>query len=151
MTAKIAIGFDHAGIVLKTSIIKVLQDLKVPFIDLGTDSADSVDYPDYAAAVAGKVSAGEASAGILACGSGTGMAMTANKFKGVRAAVAFDKFTAQLSKEHNDANVLCLGARVLRPEAVSDIVKTWLNAKFAGDRHSRRVDKINQIEKKNLR
>ena len=151
MTAKLVIGFDHGGIVLKPEIIKALKELRVPFVDLGTTSTESVDYPDFAAAVAAKVSSGEVTAGVLACGTGLGMSIVANKFKGVRAAVAFDTFTAQMAKEHNNANVLCLGGRVLKPEAVAGILKAWLNATFAGDRHSRRVEKIKIIEKNNLR
>lgn len=151
MTAKLVIGFDHGGIVLKPEIIATLKALGIPFADLGTASTESVDYPDFAAAVAAKVSSGEATAGILACGTGLGMSIAANKFKGVRAAVAFDPFTARMAKEHNHANVLCLGGRVLKPEAVSEILKAWLTASFAGERHSRRVEKIARLESKNLR
>ncbi len=148
---KFAIASDHGGLHLKNSILQYLQSQNINFIDLGITEEKSVDYPDYAAEVAKRVSKGEVDAGILVCGTGTGMAITANKFKGVRAAVASDPFTARMSKEHNNANVLALGGRVLDEAKGLEVLKAWLEAKFEGERHARRVEKIAEIEEKNFK
>jgi len=119
--------------------------------DVGTESEESVDYPDFARAVAEKVAGGMAQLGVLVCGTGMGMAIAANKVPGIRAAVAHDKMTARLAREHNDANVLTLGARVVEPSQAVEIVKEFLDAQFAGGRHQRRVDKITEMEQVRIR
>ena len=147
---KIAIASDHAGYDEKERLKPLLRELNIEFEDLGTVSTDSVDYPDYARRVADEVAQGRVDQGLLVCGSGTGMAMTANKVPGVRAAVAWSEETARLAREHNDANVLALGARTTPAEDLPGIVRAWFNAKFEGGRHARRVQKIRQIEQKAL-
>ena len=139
---KFAVGADHGGVDLKDELVGWLRSAGHQVTDVGTDSHESCDYPDFAAAVAGKVSAGEAELGLLVCGTGQGLAMTANRVPGVRAAVVSDTFSARMSREHNDANVLCLGARVVGPGLARDIVDSWLGARFEGGRHARRVGKI---------
>ena len=139
---KIAIGCDHGGFALKSIIVSLLQELGHDVEDLGTDSADSVDYPDYAKAVCGKVRDGVCDRGILICGTGIGMSMVANKQKGIRAALCHEIFTARMSREHNDANVLCLGERVIGPGLALEVVRTWVNTEFGGGRHQRRIDKM---------
>lgn len=145
---KIALGADHAGFELKENIRQHLVKESFQVDDRGTNSADSVDYPDFAAAVAEQVAARKADLGILVCGSGIGMAIAANKIPGVRAANVHSEIEAQLSREHNDANVLTLGARMLDEATALKIVDRWLNTPFAGGRHSRRVEKISQLEAK---
>src|SRR5882724_6507131 len=144
---KIALASDHAGFVAKENLKPLLFDLGVEFEDLGTVSEESVDYPDYARKVAEQVARGLAEQGLLVCGSGTGMAITANKVPGVRAAVAWNEETARLAREHNDANVLALGARTTPEGTLPGIVRAWFNAKFDAGRHERRVEKITEIEK----
>ena len=139
---KIAVGCDHAGLVLKDAILEELRARDVEILDCGTDDTASCDYPDFAAEVAGLVSGGEADCGVLACGTGLGMSMVANKFRGVRAAVVHDEFTSEMSRRHNNANLLCLGGRVLAPEAAAKLLRTWLETPFDGGRHQPRVDKI---------
>jgi len=139
---KIALGADHAGFELKDRIKEHLLEKGIIVDDRGTSSADSVDYPDYARAVAETVAAGNAEFGILVCGTGIGMSIAANKVAGIRAAKVNSEAEAQLSREHNDANVLTLGARVLDPGAALRIVDCWLATPFAGGRHQRRVDKM---------
>lgn len=148
---KLAIASDHGGFHLKKAILRLLDSRKIEYVDLGVTSEDSVDYPDYAAQVAGQVSSGQADAGILVCGTGIGMAITANKFKGIRAAVVTDPFTAQMSKEHNDSNVIALGGRVLDEPKAEATVQAWLDAKFQAGRHERRLEKISEIENKNFK
>lgn len=145
---KIAIGSDHAGYEDKEKIKKQLAELGVEYEDVGTNSTDSVDYPIYAEKVAEKVASGEAQQGILVCGSGNGMQIAANKIRGVRAALAWNEETARLAREHNDANVLSVPARMISPEEVSKVIKSYLDAKFEGGRHARRVDEISELEKK---
>jgi ribose 5-phosphate isomerase B len=144
---KIAIAADHAGYQEKEQLKPLLTELGIQFEDLGTVSPESVDYPDYARKVAEKVARGEADQGLLVCGSGTGMAIAANKVPGVRAAVAWNEEVARLAREHNDANVLSLAARCTAFNEIEKIVRAWFAAKFDGGRHSRRVDKIREIEK----
>ncbi len=144
---KIALGADHAGYELKDRIKQHLQQQGIDVQDEGTNSPESVDYPDYANAVAHDVSQKRADLGILVCGSGIGMAIAANKVDGIRAANVSSEYEAQMSREHNNANVLALGARILQPEEALHIVDKWLATPFAGGRHERRVEKIAAIEK----
>lgn len=139
---KIAIGADHAGYQLKDSVKKLLDELGISYEDFGTSSGQSVDYPDYARTVAEGVAAGRFERGILVCGTGVGMAIAANKVHGVRAAAIVDTDTARLAREHNDLNVLTLGARVLPESRAREIVKTFLQTPFEGGRHAMRVGKI---------
>jgi len=145
MGVKIAVGADHAGFDLKEAIARRLREMGVEVDDCGAFSKDSVDYPDYAAAVARKVGAGECPRGILVCGTGIGVAMAAGKIPGVRAATVHDRFTAQMSREHNDSNVLCLGARVLDPKHAVELATFWISVPFEGGRHERRVRKIDAL------
>ena len=145
MTKRIAIAADHAGFEEKEKIKATLDELGVEYVDMGTDSCDSVDYPDYARKVAEAVAKGEFEQGLLVCGSGTGMAIAANKVKGVRAAVAWSPDIARLARQHNDANVLSLPARFASPEESANIVKAWFDADFEGGRHQRRVEKIEEL------
>jgi ribose 5-phosphate isomerase B len=147
MVKKIALGADHAGFEEKEKIKKTLDELGVEYTDMGTSSPDSVDYPDYAKKVADAVSDGEFEQGLLVCGSGTGMAIAANKVHGVRAAVAWNEDIARLARQHNNANVLSLAARFSTPEEMDKIVRAWFAADFDGGRHERRVEKIDEIEK----
>jgi ribose 5-phosphate isomerase B len=144
---KIALGADHAGYQLKDQIKQHLEQQGISVRDEGTFSAESVDYPDYARAVAHDISEQRADLGILVCGSGIGMAITANKVDGIRAANVSTEYEAQMSREHNNANVLALGARILDPDQAFRIVDKWLATPFAGGRHERRVEKIMAIEK----
>ncbi len=147
----VALGADHGGYALKESLKEFLTSLGHPVIDCGTHSTDPVDYPDLAFAVARLVSAGQAARGILVDGAGIGSAMAANKVPGVRAALCYDHATAVNSREHNDANVLTLGAGLIGPALARQIVQTWLATPFGGGRHQRRVDKINLIEQRFLK
>jgi len=139
---KIALAADHAGFEGKENIKRTLDEIGVAYEDMGTDSCDSVDYPDYARKVADAVSSGEYEQGLLICGSGTGMAIAANKVHGVRAAVAWRPDIARLAREHNNANVLALPARFTTGEEAAEIIKAWFSAEFEGGRHQQRVDKI---------
>ena len=143
---KISLGADHAGYQLKEKLKQRLTGQGIEVTDRGTASLDSVDYPDYAAEVARDVSCKRADWGILVCGSGVGMAMAANKIPGIRAANVTSELEAQLSREHNDANVLAIGARILEEATAFQIVEKWLHTGFAGGRHQRRVDKIGALE-----
>ena len=144
---KIALGADHAGFELKDKIKQHLEQRGIAVQDEGTNSAESVDYPDYARLVGHDVAQHRVDLGILVCGSGIGMAITANKVEGIRAANVSSEYEAQMSREHNDANVLALGARILNAEQALAIVDKWLATQFAGGRHERRVEKIAQIER----
>ncbi|HEX8474942.1 MAG TPA: ribose 5-phosphate isomerase B [Pyrinomonadaceae bacterium] len=147
---KIALASDHAGYAEKERLKPLLEELGVEFEDLGSVSEESVDYPDYARKVAERVAEGAAEQGLLVCGSGTGMAIAANKVAGVRAAVAWSEETARLARQHNDANVLAIGARTTPTETIPGIVRAWFGAKFDGGRHAARVAKISEIEKAEL-
>ena len=147
---KIALAADHAGYEEKEKIKSTLDDLGVEYDDMGTNSCDSVDYPDYARKVGEAVASGKYEQGLLVCGSGTGMAIAANKVPGVRAAVAWNADIARLAREHNDANVLSLAARFNSQEQMDKIVRAWFDAQFDGGRHATRVDKIKEIEKEDL-
>lgn len=144
---KIAIGADHAGFEEKEKLKKTLDEIGVEYEDLGTNSTDSVDYPDFAQKVGEAVASGEAEQGIIVCGSGIGIAIAANKIHGVRAAQAWNEETARLARQHNDANVLSIGARVIPEEEIPKIVKAWFGAEFEGGRHQKRVEKITNLEK----
>lgn len=143
----VAIGSDHAGYVLKQHLIGVLESLDCEVIDLGTTSEESVDYPPICAAVGRAVVEGRADRGIVLGGSGQGEQIAANKVDGVRAALCNDLFTARLSREHNDANVLSMGGRIVAPGLADEIVKLWLDTPFEGGRHERRVAQIAEIER----
>jgi len=145
---RIAIGSDHAGYRLKETIRASLLDSGVAIEDVGTNSDASVDYPDFAAAVARRVVSGASDRGILICGTGIGMAMAANKVEGARAAAAGDLESARLSREHNDANILTLGARITPPDLALAIVRVFLDTPFEGGRHQRRVDKVMALERR---
>jgi RpiB/LacA/LacB family sugar-phosphate isomerase len=144
---RIALASDHAGYAEKERLKALLTDLGVEFADLGTLSAASVDYPDYARAVAEQVADGRVEQGLLVCGSGTGMAITANKVPGVRAAVAWSEEIARLARQHNDANVLAIGARTTPPDDIPKIVRAWFSTEFEGGRHAARVAKISDVER----
>ena len=143
---KVAIGSDHAGFLLKQHLLKVLADLGHDAIDFGTDSEEPVDYPYYCAAVARAVVRGEAVRGIVLGGSGQGEQLAANKVRGARAALCNDLFTARLSRQHNDANVLSMGGRIVAPGLADEILKLWLATEFEGGRHVQRLEQIAQIE-----
>jgi ribose 5-phosphate isomerase B len=143
---KIALGADHAGFQLKDSLKRLLDELGLAYEDFGTTTGQSVDYPDFAKAVAEGVAGGRFDRGILVCGTGVGMSIAANKVAGVRSAAIVDTDTAKLTREHNDLNVLTLGARVLPESRAREIVKTFLQTPFEGGRHSERVKKIHAIE-----
>ncbi|MEP7211572.1 MAG: ribose 5-phosphate isomerase B [Acidobacteriota bacterium] len=146
MTKKIALAADHAGYEEKEKIKKTLDEIGIQYDDFGTTSTDSVDYPDFALKVADGVSSGKYEQGLLVCGSGTGMAIAANKVKGVRAAVAWNEEIARLARQHNDANVLSLAARYIPDDEQKKIVKAFFETNFDGGRHERRVEKITAIE-----
>ncbi len=143
---KIVIGSDHAGFELKEDLRAYLREQNFEVVDLGVQSESPADYPDIGRAVAERVSKGEFERGLLVCGTGIGMSIVANRFAGVRAAVAHDLYTARISREHNDANILALGGRLLGKGLAREILKVWLETKFEGGRHQRRVDKIRTIE-----
>lgn len=142
----ILVGSDHGGLELKEAIKRLLSERCIAFEDCGTDNGNSVDYPDFGIKVARRVSAGEAEKGILFCGTGIGMSIVANKFPKVRAALAADPFMARMAKEHNNANILVLGGRVLDEATAREMVCTWLDAVFEGGRHQGRLDKITALE-----
>ena len=145
---RIALASDHAGYAEKERLKALLSDLGIEFEDLGTASEASVDYPDYARAVAEQVADGRVEQGLLVCGSGTGMAITANKVPGVRAAVAWSEEIARLARQHNDANVLAIGARTTPPDDIPKIVRAWFATEFEGGRHAARVAKISDVERR---
>ena len=144
---KIAVASDHRGYQVKQKVIDLLQSLNQNGVDFGPDSGDSVDYPDFAARVAEAVSESEVDRGILICGTGIGMCITANKFRDVRAAICHDDLTAQMSRLHNDANILCLSADLLSDQLIDRMVETWVTTEFEGGRHARRLEKIQDLEK----
>ncbi|MHC4608205.1 MAG: ribose 5-phosphate isomerase B [Planctomycetota bacterium] len=145
---KVAIGADHAGFAVKEELRKLLGDAGHEVIDAGPPGEESVDYPDFAEAVARSVSRGDCERGILVCGTGIGMSMAANKVPGVRAALCHNTLTAEMSRKHNDANVLCVGARVLPGDEIRAIVAAWLETSFEGGRHARRVGKIDGLDRR---
>ena len=143
---KIALGNDHAAVEMKFFVKKYLEEKGCEVLNLGTDTNDSVDYPDYGAAVGRAVTGGEADLGIVICGSGVGISIAANKVKGVRAVCCSEPYSARMSREHNNANVLCFGARVIGPEMAKMIIDEFLSAEFQGGRHEKRVNKILALE-----
>jgi ribose 5-phosphate isomerase B len=144
---RVALGSDHAGFELKNHLASILSDSGFTVFDLGTHSADSVDYPDFAAAVGKAVVDGRADRGIVICGSGAGASVAANKIKGIRAVVAHDTYTAHQSVEHDDVNVLCLGSRVIGSAVAEELAVTFLSATFSGEeRHLRRLNKVKALE-----
>lgn len=145
---KVALAADHGGYGLKEEIKQYLDSVGISYEDFGCTCEQSVDYPDYALPVAEKVAAGQFDRGILVCGTGIGMSIAANKVKGIRCALVHDCFTAKATREHNDSNVLAMGARVIGPGLALEIVKLWLGTEFEGGRHMRRVEKITEIENK---
>jgi len=144
---KIIIGADHAGFALKETLKPCLARLDLALTDIGTETEDPVDYPDIGCRVAAGVSCGAFARGILICGSGVGMTIIANKYPRVRAALCMDEETAELSRRHNDTNILCLAGRKTDPEKAEKIIEIWLKTAFAGGRHNRRIEKIREIEK----
>ena len=148
MISTIALGADHAGFQLKEALKSWLIEHGYQVVDHGTHSTESVDYPDYAAQVAEAVADHKVERGVLVCGTGIGMTIAANKVPGVRAALCSDIYTARMSREHNDANVLTLGGRLMGPEMALDILKMWLETGFVGDRHRRRIGKIADLERR---
>jgi len=144
----IAIGSDHAGYLLKADIIKFLESKGLEVKDFGTNGPDSVDYPDFGQAVAEAVSNKECEKGIVICGTGIGISIAANKVPGIRAALCTDSYMAKMSRQHNDANILAIGERVVGPGLAYDIIEAWLDTEFLGGRHQSRVSKISNIEKK---
>jgi ribose 5-phosphate isomerase B len=145
---KLALGSDHGGFRLKEIVKDYLETENIPYEDFGAFSEDSVDYPDFAEKVAEKVAAGQFDRGILICGTGIGISIAANKVPGIRAALCHDVFSARASREHNDANILAMGERVIGRGPAIEVVKAWLQSDFSGGRHSRRIEKISAIEKK---
>lgn len=142
---KIAIGCDHAAYELKAHVVEMLKGRDIEVQDFGTNGPESVDYPDFAAKVSESVLSGESDKGILICGTGVGMSMSANKYKGIRAALCSEPVSARLSRQHNDSNVLCMGARMIGTVMAEDIVSVWLDTPFEGGRHLRRVEKITAL------
>ncbi|REK17519.1 MAG: ribose 5-phosphate isomerase B [Planctomycetota bacterium] len=144
---RIAVGSDHRGFLIKSKVVELLKRLNHEVVDVGPPSAESVDYPDIAQIVAADVSNGNVERGILICGTGIGMCIAANKFPGVRAAPCHDDLTAEMSRRHNDLNVLCLSADMLGERLIDRMIEIWLKTEFEGGRHARRVDKIGNLEK----
>ena len=144
---KVALGSDHAGFELKETMKQVLEEMGVEYDDLGTHSNERVDYVPYGKEVAQRVAEGNYDRGILFCGSGIGMSIVANKIAGIRAALCHEPFTARLSRQHNDANVLVLAGRITAPGMAGEIIRVWLTTSFAGGRHQRRLDQIKELEK----
>ena len=143
---KIAISSDHGGNNLRKEIMNLLDELQIAYEDFGPKNNDSVDYPDYARPVAERVASGEFDRGILICGTGIGISIAANKFKGIRCALVHDVFSAKATRCHNDSNILAMGERVIGPGLALEIVMTWLNTDFEGGRHQARIQKISDIE-----
>ncbi len=148
---QIGLACDHGGFELKEELKAFLKSLGVKAIDMGTFNEDSVDYSDFGVLVADKVSRGELEKGILVCGTGIGMSIVANKFPRIRAALANDLYSSRCSREHNDANILIIGGRIVGKELAKEIVKVWLETPFAGGRHKRRIEKIEALEKVNFK
>ena len=144
---RIAVGSDHRGCSIRSKLVELLARLGHEVVDVGTDNCEPVDYPDIAAVVARKVSGGEVDRGILACGTGLGMCIAANKVPGVRAAPCHDDLTAEMSRRHNDLNVLCLSGDMLGERLMDRMVEIWLKTPFEGGRHARRVEKISALER----
>lgn len=147
---KVAIGSDHGGVNIRKEIISLLEELGIEYKDFGCECGTSVDYPDYAIPVSEAVAKGEFDRGILICGTGIGMSIAANKVKGIRCALVHDVFTAKVTREHNDTNVLAMGERVIGPGLARIIAETWLKGEFEGGRHANRVGKITAYEEQHM-
>lgn len=147
---KVAIASDHGGINIRQEIIYLMEELNIEYVDLGCECEGSVDYPDYAIPVAEMVANGEVDRGILICGTGIGMSIAANKVQGIRCALVHDMFSAKVTREHNDTNILAMGERVIGPGLARGIVETWLTTSFEGGRHETRVNKISSYEAKTI-
>ncbi|MGP4069329.1 ribose 5-phosphate isomerase B [Halobacillus sp. B29] len=145
---KVILASDHGGVNLRQEVADVLTELQIDFEDIGCDCEGSVDYPDYGIPAAERVADGEFDKAILICGTGIGMSISANKVKGVRAALVHDLFTAKVTREHNDSNVLCMGERVIGPGLAKEIAKIWVSTEFEGGRHQNRITKIAEYENK---
>jgi ribose 5-phosphate isomerase B len=143
---KVAVGCDHGGLELKETVISVLKDLNLEFEDMGVYDRTSVDYPDFAEKVAAAVASGRFEQGVLICGTGIGMSIAANKVHGIRAALCNEIFSAKMARAHNNANILCLGARVVGPSVAQEIVRAYFTGSFEGGRHAQRVEKINLLD-----
>ncbi|KMY51965.1 ribose 5-phosphate isomerase B [Peribacillus loiseleuriae] len=146
---KVAITSDHGGMVIREEIKKLMDELDIPYDDFGCGCQTSVDYPDYALPVAEKVANGEYDKGILICGTGIGMSIAANKVKGVRCALVHDVYSAKLTRQHNDSNMLAMGERVIGPGLAREIAQVWLTEEFEDGRHANRIGKISEYESKN--
>lgn len=144
---KVAISSDHGGNNLRKEIVNLMNEIGIEYQDFGPHTDDSVDYPDYAKPVADRVASGEFDRGILICGTGIGMSISANKVKGIRCALVHDVFSAKATREHNDSNVLAMGERVIGPGLAREIAQTWLTEEFSGGRHEKRIQKITDLEK----
>lgn len=142
---KIAMSCDHGGLELKESIKKYLEEQGIEILDLGTNTTDSVDYPEYGKACGEAVASGKAERGIVCCGTGIGISIAANKVKGVRCALCTDAHMAEMTRKHNDANILAMGGRIIDVETAKNITQTWLDTEFEGGRHQRRVDMLNNM------
>jgi ribose 5-phosphate isomerase B len=143
---KVAIASDHGGMNIRKEIISLMEELNIEYVDFGCECEGSVDYPDYAIPVAEMVASGEVDRGILICGTGIGMSIAANKVQGIRCALVHDMFSAKVTREHNDTNILAMGERVIGPGVARGIAETWLTASFEGGRHETRVNKISSYE-----
>ncbi|MCM3586868.1 ribose 5-phosphate isomerase B [Mesobacillus maritimus] len=145
---KVAIASDHGGINIREEIKKLMDEMEIAYEDFGCECDTSVDYPDYALPVAEKVAAGEFDRGILICGTGIGMSIAANKVKGIRCALVHDVFSAKVTRQHNDSNMIAMGERVIGPGLAREIAQAWLTSEFEGGRHANRVGKITEYENK---
>ncbi|QPC47715.1 ribose 5-phosphate isomerase B [Mangrovibacillus cuniculi] len=145
---KVIVASDHGGINIRKEVLDVLNDLGIPYEDIGCECETSVDYPDYALPAAERVASGEFDRAILICGTGIGMSIAANKVKGIRCALVHDMFSAKATRQHNDTNVLAMGERVIGPGLAREIVKVWLETEYEGGRHANRLAKIAEIEEK---
>ncbi|MDY0394236.1 ribose 5-phosphate isomerase B [Virgibacillus halophilus] len=143
---KVIISADHAGMSLRNEVKNLLEEMHIAYEDAGCSCETSVDYPDYALPAAERVASGEFDRGILICGTGIGMNISANKVKGIRCALVHDVYSAKLTRQHNDSNMLAMGERVIGPGLAREIAKTWLETDFEGGRHGRRVDKVTEYE-----
>ncbi|EIM07369.1 ribose 5-phosphate isomerase [Planococcus antarcticus DSM 14505] len=144
---RVAISSDHGGNNLRKEIVNLMNEIGIEYQDFGPHTDDSVDYPDYAKPVADRVASGEFDRGILICGTGIGMSISANKVKGIRCALVHDVFSAKATREHNDSNILTMGERVIGPGLAREIAQTWLTEEFEGGRHEKRIQKITDLEK----
>lgn len=145
---RVALASDHGGVNIRKEVAKVMDELGIEYVDFGCDCSTSVDYPDYALPVAEKVANGEFDKGILICGTGIGMSIAANKVKGIRAALVHDTYSAKVTREHNDSNILTMGERVIGPGLAREIAQVWLTGEFEGGRHANRIGKITDYENK---